>query len=326
MASSALSKVVYNASDKGSNNYGVGNGWRTNYHQRVYGEGTDYYVWEDADGTRHYFKKNASDGIYYDEDKLNLKLSVSGSTKTITDLAGNTSTFDANGRLTKLQNNQATKSSINITYTTTTGYLISQITDGVNRVYAFTYTSGKLTRINYKATGTTELHYVTLSYNSSNNLTGITDRDGKSCAYTYSNKLLTKASDPQGIGLSFAYFSTAENGANRISKITEIDDSVSGNFIQFSYGNKRTTLTDKQGNVQHMLFNTHGNTITVQDDKGAAVVAKYATDEGAGGQKHELSLSSDLRSPVLSSAAPWFANSFLPTLTLKTTSAKTKLR
>ena len=296
--------LVYNASDKGNNGYGLGYGWRTNFHQRVYADGTNYYVWVDADGTKHYFKKNTSDGIYYDEDKLNLQLSVSGSTKTITDLAGNTSTFDSAGRLTKMQNNQATKSNITITYTTTNGFSISQITDGVGRAYTFTYTDGKITRISYKATGTSELHYVILSYNTSHNLTGISDRDGKSCAYTYSNKLLTKASDPQGIGFSFAYYSTATNGANRISKITEIDDSVSGNYIQFSYGNKRTTLTDKQDNVRYMLFNAHGNTITVQDDKGAAAVAKYATDENAAEQKHELSLSSDLRSPNVN----WLAN------------------
>ena len=47
--------LVYNASDKNSDDYGVGNGWRTNYHQRVYADGTNYYVWEDSDGTRHYF-------------------------------------------------------------------------------------------------------------------------------------------------------------------------------------------------------------------------------------------------------------------------------
>ena len=305
--------LVYNASDKGSNNFGVGNGWRTNYHQRVYQpSGTDYYVWEDADGTRHYFNYSSADGFYHDEDNLDLKLSVSSGIKTITDLAGNSSTFDANGRLTKLTNNQQTKSSINITYTTTTGYLISQITDGVGRVYTFIYANGRLWKLSYKATGTSELHYVGLSYDTSSNLTETFDRDEQSCAYTYSNKLLITASDPHGIGLTFDYCNTAANGANRIFRITEhqktvangVDSYEYGNYIEFTYSNKWTTLTDAQGNVQNMLFNIHGNTITVQDDKGAAVVAKYATDESADGQKHQLTLSSDLRSPSVN----WLVN------------------
>ena len=310
--------LVYNASDKGSNNFGVGNGWRTNYHQRVYQpSGTDYYVWEDADGTRHYFNYSSADGFYHDEDNLDLKLSVSSGIKTITDLAGNSSTFDANGRLTKLTNNQQTKSSINITYTTTTGYLISQITDGVGRVYSFVYANGRLSRLRYKATGTSELHYVNLIY-TNGNLTKIIDADkdidGNNyfCTYTYSNKLLITASDPHGIGLTFDYCNTAANGANRIFKIKEhqktvvngVDSYEYGNYIEFTYSNKWTTLTDAQGNVQNMLFNIHGNTITVQDDKGAAVVAKYATDESADGQKHQLTLSSDLRSPSVN----WFIN------------------
>ena len=303
--------LVYNASDKGSNSYGVGNGWRTNYHQRVYQpSGTDYYVWEDADGTRHYFNYSSVDGFYHDEDNLDLKLSVSNGIKTITDLAGNSSTFDANGRLTKLTNNQATKSSINITYTT--GNLISQITDGVGRVYSFVYANGRLSRLSYKATGTTELHYVELLYDTGNNLTGTFDRDEQSCAYTYSNNLLITASDPHGIGLTFNYYNTAANGANRIFKIKEhqktvvngVDSYEYGNCIEFTYSNKWTTLTDAQGNVQNMLFNIHGNTITVQDDKGAAVVAKYATDESTDGQKHQLTLFSDLRSPSVN----WFIN------------------
>lgn len=50
--------LVYNSSDKDAIgpgedsdvNFGVGYGWRTNYNQRVYAlDGTDYYVWEDAD-------------------------------------------------------------------------------------------------------------------------------------------------------------------------------------------------------------------------------------------------------------------------------------
>ena len=38
---------------------GLGYGWRTNYNQRVYvwEKDSDFYIWEDEDGTDHYFEK-----------------------------------------------------------------------------------------------------------------------------------------------------------------------------------------------------------------------------------------------------------------------------
>lgn len=74
---------VYNANDSLKNEFGLGYGWRTNYNQRVYhwnsqnAEG-DYYVWEDADGTSHYFLYESS-GVYKDEDGLELTLKTTGS-------------------------------------------------------------------------------------------------------------------------------------------------------------------------------------------------------------------------------------------------------
>lgn len=49
---------IYNANDKQDNPFGCGYGWRTNYNQLVYQweADTSYYVWEDGDGTKHYFK------------------------------------------------------------------------------------------------------------------------------------------------------------------------------------------------------------------------------------------------------------------------------
>ncbi len=292
--------LVYNASDKGSNSYSVGNGWRTNYNQRIYPFGNDYYVWEDADGTQHYFRYDATKGAYYDEDNLNLVITEDYTVDTIimTDLAGNTSTFEMAGRLIKIQNNQETPSSINITYVGDTNR-ISQITDGVGRKYVFTYTNNLLTRISYHAAGTSELHYVNLSY-TNGTLTGITDADAESCTYTYENNLLKTASDPHNVGLSFTY----QNGApNRIAEVAEHQITVQnniktysyGNTIGFSYDNMWTEVTDTYGNKQYMLFNTYGNTVSVQNDKGQAAFAEYATDQNTNGRAHQLIRSSDLQ-------------------------------
>ncbi len=296
--------LVYNSSDKDSlgsgtsctADYGVGNGWRTNYHQRVYQPtGTAYYIWEDADGTKHYFNYNSADGFYYDEDNLNLKLTVSGSTKTITDLAGNTSTFDANGRLTKLQNNQATKSSIDIVYAAATGNMISTITDGVGRIYAFTYTNGVVTKVAYLPTGTSEAYNLSLSY-TSGRLTDITNLDGNSCSYTYTSNLLQTASDPHGVGLTFTYQSASPK---RIVKVTEHDGNTLGNYIAFEYGNMRTEISDRQGNKKYMLFNAYGNTVSVLNDVGEASFAEYATDKSKAAEKNQLTWSSGLQGTVV---------------------------
>lgn len=200
---------VYNANDKGNNDFGLGYGWRTNYNQRLYQWSVDssYYVWEDADGTNHCFKADDA-GVLRDEDGLELILTTSGSGTTtycITDKKGNKSFFDSYGRLTKQQNNQATPSSITVTYTTTSENLISTITDGAGRVYSFTYSGDLLSRISFKGTGSSELSYVTFGYSHSR-LTTVTDKDGKACSYGYnSSGLLISAADIDGYKLAYEY-------------------------------------------------------------------------------------------------------------------------
>ena len=71
---------VYNANDKANDDFGMGYGWRSNYNQLVYQWSTDssYYVWEDEDATRHYFKYKSS-GTYEDETNPTLTLTTTGS-------------------------------------------------------------------------------------------------------------------------------------------------------------------------------------------------------------------------------------------------------
>ena len=107
---------VNNANDSGGNYFGLGVGWRTNYHQRVFQWRCDdatgdsnYYIWEDGDGTDHYFNKSGTN-TYKDEEGLEMTLKTNGSgdsTFTLKTKKGNTSYFDSNGRLTRIENNQA---------------------------------------------------------------------------------------------------------------------------------------------------------------------------------------------------------------------------
>ena len=274
---------VYNANDSTENPFGMGYGWRTNFNQRVYhwDEDTaygDYYVWEDSDGTDHYFLYESSK-TYKDEDGLELTLTTSGSGTEkycIKDKYGNASYFDTYGRLTKQTNNQATQSSITITYTTTSGLLISTITDGAGRVYSFTYTNNLLSKISYKGTGTSEITYVNFGYTNSN-LTSVTDKDSKVSNYTYTtNNLMSSAQDIDGYKINYSYTTTTAGEPNRIKTITEYSGSTAGGVLNIVYAHNQTKFTDYNGNVQIVQFNNMGNTISIQDDQGRAQYAQYA--------------------------------------------------
>ena len=79
---------IYNANDSATNAFGMGYGWRTNFNQTVAEVDDDNsnasYVWEDGDGTKHYFV-SATGGTYVDEDNLGLTLTVTGTTITVAD-------------------------------------------------------------------------------------------------------------------------------------------------------------------------------------------------------------------------------------------------
>ena len=300
---------VYNTADADNNDFGMGNGWRTNFNQKVYKweEDSNYYVWEDSDGTRHYFEKENST-TFKDEDGLELTLNLKGSssnrTYEIVDKNGNTSYFDTKGRLIKQENNQATKSSINISYSTATAdsLLIDTITDGAGRKYQFTYnTSGLLTRIGYLGSGTSEITHVAFTYDSSKRLTGITDKDAETCLYTYNdaNMLLT-AQDIDGYTLTYAYDTPALSYQTyRVKKITESDNGKTGGVMNIEYAHNQTTFTDHNGNKEILQFNDFGNVVAIQDGEGRAQYAKYQiNDNGESGKANQLRLSSKLQYTV----------------------------
>jgi len=307
---------VYSLNDSANNKFGMGYGWRTNYNQLVYTwtyNGTTYYVWEDSDGTSHYFNRQ-SNGTYKDEDGLELTLTVSGNTKTITDKNGNKSYFDENGRLYKLENNQATKSSINITYS---GGKISLVTDGAGRKYTFTYTDGLLTKIEYQGSGNTALSSTVFSY-TDGNLTAVTDQDQKASTYTYTGHILTSAADIDGYKLQYTYNEPADYQPYRVLSVEEFDGTTAGGKLTMEYEHNQTTFTDALGNKQILQFNNRGNVTAIMDDEGHAQYAQYATDtEGASGKSNQLTKSSRLQNTVsnliysgnVEHGGRWYSNS-----------------
>ena len=271
---------VYNTTDAQNNEFGLGNGWRANYHQKAYKpSGSPYYIWEDGDGTKHFFNYDKEERVYVDEDGLELALTeLSGGVK-ITDKNGNASYFDSASRLYKIENNQKVKSSINITYTDSSGFKIATIKDGVDRTYNFTYNSdGLLSKITYVGKGTSEITSVSYTYSGSN-LTQVTDKDGKNSEYTYnSENLMTAATDADGYKLAYSYTTYSPK---RVAGVTEYQvksdgSAVLGGGLTITYAHNQTTFEDHNGNLQIMQFNDFGNTISIQDGEGRAEYAQYA--------------------------------------------------
>ena len=307
---------VYNANDSENNRFGMGYGWRTNYNQRVYKwkQDTNYYVWEDGDGTCHYFYK-VSNGKYVDEDGLYLTLTTTGSgtsqTCEITDQYGNISYFNTSGNLVKIENNQQTKSSITIAYTSNSAgeARINTITDGAGRVYSFTYTNDLLTDISYKGSGTSVITNITFGYSGSK-LIRITDKDGKYVTYTYDdNNLLLTAQDVDGYKLQYTYnivSPTTTYQPSRVATITEYDvrniedpdDDKLGGQISIEYANNQTTFTDHNGNIQIVQFNNWGNPVAVMDGEGRGQFATYKKPETQTEKGNQLKLSSKLQNTV----------------------------
>ena len=293
---------IYNANDRGSNPYGLGYGWRTNYNQTVEAINNSNmnasYVWADGDGTKHYFIASSDGSGYIDEDGLELTLTVSSSgTYTITDKIGNKSNFDSKGRLTSQVNNQATTSSIGITYTSSTSKRISKITDGAGRVYAFTYTDDLLSKISYKGTGSTEISYISFGYTGSK-LTSTTYKDGEQVQYGYSGNYLTTCTDIDGYKLKYTYSS---GSPKRVVKVTEYDGSIEGGYLSIEYAHNQTTFTDHNGNKQITQFNDWGNVTSVQDGQGRATFAQYASNkynDTSGAKANQMSLSSKMQNTV----------------------------
>ena len=295
---------VYNANDKSNNAFGMGYGWRTNYNQLVYAWSSDstYYIWEDADATRHYFKYESS-GTYADEDGSGLLLTTTGSGTAkycITDKKGNKSYFDTYGRLTKISNNQETASSITVSYTTASGKTISKITDGVGRVYTFAYTSSMLSKIAFLGKGSAELSALRFGYAGSD-LTAVTYPDGKAVRYGYtSNHLLDQATDVDGYSIRYTYNTTSAVLPNRVTAIAEYDGSTPGGALSIEYAHNQTTFTDHNGNREIMQFNNWGNTVSIQDGEGNAQFAAYAKNTtGDSGRTNQLTLASKLQSTVV---------------------------
>lgn len=259
--------LIYNTNDvvlKKNNGFGIG--YMLNYHQVVKEtkiENKNYLEYVDADGTIHYFAEkfdytydsegneiatNVSPGVYYDEDGLEMNITLENSDYILKDQNGNKSTFskiDGVGKLTKYTDVSGDK--IDILYNS--DGLISNIKNSNNSVVKIVYNNDNITIssgiyqtvLNYtdgiltdivKNTGITHFEY-----NDYKTISKIIDECGKSIVYDYYDKIPYK-----------------------VKKISEfgINNKIGKSYI-FNYGFNYTTIIDNKNRANTLIFNNYGN-------------------------------------------------------------------
>ena len=324
-----------NSNQTAGNFFGMGNGWRINYNQRIYqwSLNDSYYVWEDEDGTDHYFEE-FEENVYVDEDDIEITLTIDESAVEkykLTNQQGETLCFDSNGRLTRIENNQKQKSAVTITYVDENSQKIETIKDSANREYHFTYNeNGLLTNISYYGTGSNVLQEIIYQYDANDNLIAVSEAydeesaKGYLCTYEYSEEaiiyndntedpdlryshVLTGVTDSTGYKLSYSYYRPVEKyQPYRVQSVTETDGTTQGGSITIVYGHNQTTFTDHKGHTEVHQFNDFGNTTCIQDNQGRAEFYEYAfstdteknTNTDPNKKSNQLTLESDLQYSV----------------------------
>ncbi len=254
------------------------------------------YVYEDGDGTQHYFYKDGSK--YLDEDGLNLELKVlSGGGYTVTDKADNVMTFNSSGLLTKISDAEGRNATL--TYATeinTAGNdkpFLKTITDGAGHKITLTYNTGASTANNCQLTAITGPDgKVIRYYTSDGKRSKVTYPDGTSSTYTYDSEgSLISATSSDGYKLTFTYVN--EDGAKRVrsvvESVTKNNVTTTGQTIKFSYDKVNQTIIRTSGNDSVYRNDDDIRTVYQFDNWGRTISAKSTLGDGTnlGAEKYD---------------------------------------
>ena len=256
----------------------VGMGWKLNIQQTVSKTSiADYpYVYEDGDGTEHYFYKKTANGKtqYLDEDGLNLELQIVDSGYKITDDKDNVLVFNSSGFLTSILD--ANRNLIEIEFDSSDKTMIRRVIDGSGHIIEFLENvngSGYLQWM--KDPAGRKIHYMI----DAGRLVAVTNPDGTKDEFTYdSQHSLTSAKSSTGYSLNFTY--TDSSKGKRVSAIQEKAGSANGQKITFDRSKYNTTVIRTSGpddifetsddiNTTYQ-FDNFGRTISTQSKSTSA--------------------------------------------------------
>ena len=244
--------LVYNTADKVlENDYGYGLGIKPNLIQTIKEvtiDDEDVLEYTDEDGTIHYFYKS-TDNIYYDEDGLSLKVELVNNNYVMSDKDKNTNKFVSHSGTYYLEEiKDTTDKTIQIIYDTSNR--ISKVIDASNSEINITYEDNKISFIS---------PYKTTIVNLTNNLLTSIEDLGDITTITYnSNNLIEKIINSNGLYTKYEYINTK---TFKVSKVTEYGmDDTEGNYLEFTYNLKSTSIRDRKGHVNTYVFNNNANT------------------------------------------------------------------
>ena len=271
--------------------------------------GNDYYSYVTGSGTEIFFDEAVpapdlvdSSGLFTDAGASGYVLTVTpGSLDDMTKVTvtnpetEETITFDSTGNIATLNTDTIYVGSVNITYDTseTVSCAIDHITDGVGRLYRFTYdgTTKRLTRIDYKGVGSTVLKAVYYIYNTDNTLNHVvypyyatypaqTHATDKKVYYTWNtDKTLLSIKNTDNYRLTFDYIGSIFRKVNNIYEYGSAGDA--GTWTNVYYIKNSTKYTDIiTGKTMTLQFDNYGNVLSVQDNSGNAIFGSY--DAGGG--------------------------------------------
>ena len=271
---------VYNTNNKDDDTF-YGRGWNINYAQTlelIEIGGLNYYKHIDGDGTAHYYRFESANK-YVNELNKDLVLTVSGSTKTITDKKDNRLEFNANNRLQYIYDSNGNY--IYISYKTSAPIgAIYRIYDGSNKYATFYYdTNNKLSRITgpdgtsvlveYEMSGS-YYNLRAFKYPDAGEITALPTTPQST--FYYSSGRLTDAIDQSGYKIEYSYTSVEPF---RVTKALSKIGSTSGQYIDFTYGWNKTLITDNNNRTMMYQFNNLGQAVSVRDVDGSAMYASF---------------------------------------------------
>lgn len=300
--------LVYNGYQSGKNverGLTCGEGWRLNIQQKVIKLEADNtsssdndtnslydslyeagyrYVYEDSDGTDHYFRaKEGSSTKFIDEEGLGLTLteiSTDDSTEKwqIEAEDGSRLTFNGKGNLRRAYNSSGQY--YKILYSSSVSGAAVSVTDGAGkRITLSRDEDDRLSMVTDPAGRETSL-----AYYSGGGLNRVTYPDGTSAAFAHSGGKIIRVLARDDTRIRYTYPTSGDAARkNRVTKVEEFSKGASsecetdylGQTLNIAYGKNRTSFTPSDGLKQVYQFDNYGRTVSVTDSNGASRSFSY---------------------------------------------------
>ena len=268
----------------------MGAGWKLSLQQTLVNinvdENTKWLVWNDADGTEHYFHRKAGYGtIYEDEDGLNLTIRKTypegpAVFYSMTDEDSQHTWEFYNGYLSAIRDSNG--NAIEIAYNRPYN---AQTTDWKP---VYNVSTNYIRQIVSVPNGSPSTVLADLSYNGGY-LSSITDYRGDVTTFTYSEGNLTRITYPSGQSVSYTYDSA-------VGKMTSATDHESGYGMTFSYADRgfgKTGVSLVREYAMSGQNRVYGNGYRMGKASGQLSYTRYFGPDHASDSEQNSTLSDD---------------------------------